>query len=164
MESAERRGLRLESNEITKRIIQEIWKPSELIMTKPSEGKPDGNSQHGSKCELNRALSSDEQNVRQAILKILGNDEALLNAKAFRNHVKTLDAAKRKTLQGALDKAAGCASESGDELAKKRTVLGRIFDYHGKKTKPTNEIDYGKQVSQWLSQSIFSANNKKVTP
>jgi len=157
MESAERRGLRLKSNEITKQIVQEIWKPSELRMTKPTANKSEG-QRHDPEFELCFELNSDEEKVRKAILTFVGKEE-LLSVKAFQNYVRPLNAQLRKELKDKLYGAAGCDSASRKELPKKQAIIGRIFKYPGK-TRPQSEDAYGKQVGQWLSQQVFSKNNK----
>jgi MoxR-like ATPase len=157
LESAERRGLRLESNEVTKAIIRGIWRPSELLMTKPIEqsqrGTPDGISRHHpSKDEL----TVGGKDALSKILAILGGKEELLSAEVFRKHVQGLNNAEGKELGQKIANAVGLDKSGKNEKVEKYRIIGQIFKYGGKSSsQPSNAKEYGKQTGEWWRTQVF---------
>lgn len=168
MESAERRGQRLNPNEetkqyeITKQIVQEVWRPSELLMTKPvpTAAVEKSNQTAGSNL-LSQELTAEEVEIRNQILNMLDNKQDLLSAEPFRKHVQGLDENKRNALKDKLEQAVGLTSAGKNQKPAKYQTIGRIFKYDGKsKSTASSPTEYGRQTGEWWRTQVFKPKDK----
>jgi Sigma-54 interaction domain len=171
LDSAERRGLRLESDDVTEAILRSVWKPSELLMTQPvvavgSAAAQQGTLPAGSYDPLSTPLTADETIVRTKALEVLGN-EALLDPTKLQDHIqKKLAVVKaRGDLRDRLEAAFGITNtRKSAELHEKWFTLGRVFNYRGHGTKPpsSKEIYITQTRSWWSGQPFRNSRPRKL--
>jgi hypothetical protein len=164
LDSAERRGLRLESDEVTEDIVKSVWKPSELLMTQLAVDREDSQdtkpaSTSGEYHPLAERLTADEEKKRAEVLEIPGIKEELLNADKFKKYVESLQESQREKLRSQLYRIFNIEERSKSTTSQNgRVSLGRVFRYPGKTAGVSSPKAYSAQVSTWLSGEVFRSD------
>jgi DNA polymerase III delta prime subunit len=163
LDSAERRGLRLESDDVTEAILKSVWKPSELLMTQPVAAVSSAAAQQGtlpaaSYDPLSTSLTAEEAIVRTKALEVLRNED-LLDPTRLQDHTQKniVEVEARGELRDRLETAFGIKdAHKSAGLHERWFTLGRVFNYRGYGPRPPSSKEiYITQTKSWWSGGPF---------